>query len=176
MNKEICPTCGSKTQARWERLSPLLVKMLIKFHSAVSAKGENSIRVSKELELSKTEYNNFQKLRFHALIAKAKENGEKRAGYWVITRRGGQFLKGELAIPREVKIFRNKIQEHGTHLVTIKDIIDERIYLDTINDFLYEPVELSPIVKKDEVSHNVEWVFKNGVAYMKEEPRQESLI
>lgn len=61
------------------------------------------------------------------LIAKVMKRGadgesthDRRVG-WSITRRGFNFLKGE-AIPRTVKVFHNKIQEHFEETITIKEV------------------------------------------------------
>lgn len=64
-----------------------------------------------DLHLSHTAAANFQKLRFHGLIAHADENNP-RNGEWLITKRGGQFLRGEVSVPRRVEIFRNHVIGH----------------------------------------------------------------
>ncbi len=89
----------------------------------VIQKGENKIHLQKDLNLTKTEYNNFQKLRFHGLIARYKEDGKNTAGCWLITKRGAEFLNGVISVPTRVKTFRNKVVEHDTDLVKVVDII-----------------------------------------------------
>ena len=56
--------------------------------------------------------------RFHALVAKV----DGKPGFWLITSRGGQFLRGEIAIPERVKTFRNKVLEHSTELIHINEL------------------------------------------------------
>lgn len=132
---DYCEHCGAKLLARWERISPLLIKDLVKLYVCVHKKNSNKVHVSSELELSATEYNNFQKLRFHGLIAHV----PNAPGYWLLTKRGGQFLSGQIKIPRSVKIFRNKIQEHSSLLVTLTDVLHDQPFLDMRDDFVYEP-------------------------------------
>jgi hypothetical protein len=61
------------------------------------------------------EFSNFTKLRFHALVAKV----DRKPGYWLITARGGQFLRGEIAVPQRVKTFRNKVLDHSREMIHI---------------------------------------------------------
>jgi hypothetical protein len=147
-NIEYCECCGAKLMARWERLSPLLVRCLVSLYIRVHEKGLNNVSISKELHLSKTEYNNFQKLRFHAMIAHVKDH----PGNWLITKRGAQFLSGTISVPLKVKIFRNHIQEHSHEMVSLTDVIADQPYLDIREDFEYvaeeEVKETQPLTKK----------------------------
>lgn len=138
IDQELCPHCGAKMRAYWHRLTPMLVKGLIKFRKAVVEKGVNKIHLQRDLNLTKTEYNNFQKLRLHGLVAKFREDNERVNGYWLLTRRGGLFLNNHYAIPKRVKTFRNKVIEHDKELVTVVKVIGSEPYLETITDIQYE--------------------------------------
>lgn len=140
MEHEVCPHCGAKLMARWERVSDLLARTLVYMHDTVVRTKRNSIHVSTELSLTSTQYNNFQKLRFHGLIAKVKENGELKSGYWLVTRRGHDFVMGTLAIPVKVKVFRNRVIDHDKQLVYMSDVTKCKPFLDKMPDFKYEPV------------------------------------
>jgi hypothetical protein len=120
--KEVCPHCGQLVRSRWELLTPGLVKDLAIFHEAVIRKGRNEIHLQEDCTFNKNQYNNFQKLRYFGLVAKVDEEGKKRSGKWLITRRGAQFLAGMIDIPRKVLIFNNHIQDRSDDLVFIKDI------------------------------------------------------
>ena len=133
----VCPHCGAKMQDYWQRLSPGLVNTLIKFRQAVLIKRENKVHVPKEVEFTKNEYKNFQKLRYHALVAKVKDKqGNRVSAYWLITRRGNQFCKGEISIPEKVKTFRNKIIEYGENKVNIAQVVESVPYWDQKDDFM----------------------------------------
>lgn len=116
-DKEICANCGESMKSYWHNITPGLVSGLIKAIEFVSRNNRNSFHLAQDLNLSKTTYNNFQKLRFHALVAHDK--GKK--GFWLITKRGGEFLRGETTIPKSVKTFRNRVVDHSDELVHIEN-------------------------------------------------------
>ncbi len=130
-----CPTCGASMKQFWQPLSPGLVKTLVKFKSKVVEKNSNKIHIPKDLQLDHNEYNNFQKLRYHALVAKYKEDGMHIQGIWVLTARGSNFLKGKLPIPKKVLTFRNKVIGYSEELVFVKDVIGKIPYFDSDFDF-----------------------------------------
>jgi hypothetical protein len=115
---ERCPHCGANMKAFWHTLNPGLVSILIKAIQFVHENGKNEFHLQKDLHLSVNEFSNFTKLRFHALVAKVDE----KPGFWLITRRGGQFLRGEIPVPLKVKTFRNRVIEHWPALVHIDDL------------------------------------------------------
>ena len=116
-DKEVCANCGESMKSYWHNISPGLVAGLIKAIEFVSRNNRNYFHLAQDLNLSKTEYNNFQKLRFHALVAHV----DGKPGYWLITKRGGQFLRGETTIPKSVKTFRNRVMDHSEELVHIEN-------------------------------------------------------
>jgi len=139
----ICSACGANLGAYWVTLTPGIIRALIKFRQALAAKQINKIHllddmVDREYELTPHEWNNFSRLRFHALVAKFKENGEHEAGYWLLTSRGAAFLRGEADIPVKVKVFRNHVVDHSEERVFIKDVIGSTPYFETIDDIQYE--------------------------------------
>ncbi len=112
-----CANCDASMESFWHDLSPGLVSVLIKAVMFVRKNNKNSFHLSKDLNLTKVEYNNAQKLRFHGLITKVKDQN----GYWLITNRGGSFLRDEMAVPKSVQTFRNKVIGHSDELVSIRD-------------------------------------------------------
>lgn len=154
MTQEVCPHCGSSLKKYWHRLTPGLVKTLVKVYKAVSIKQEN--RVTKnDLNLSHSEYGNFQKLRFHALIAKVKVDGKWDRRSWLLTKRAGDFLKGRIDVPYRVQTFRNEVVGHDARRVFVKDVTDVTPYFESYEDFknqfdfmeLPEELVTAPIVK-----------------------------
>ena len=99
-------------------LTPGLVSVLIKCIQFVHAQGKNEFHLQDDLHLSVNAFSNFTKLRFHGLVAKV----DGKRGCWLITARGGQFLRGEIAVPASVKTFRNKVLEHSTDLIHINEL------------------------------------------------------
>lgn len=118
---ELCPCCGAKMKKYWHRITPGLVGILIKCYDFVKENGQNRFKMN-ELKLSHSEYGNFQKLRFHALIAKHKVDGEWVGQEWVMTSRGIDFLCGRITVPVRVQTFRNRVVDHDLETIHIKNI------------------------------------------------------
>jgi len=115
--EEYCTCCGASMKSYHHALSSGLVSALIKSIKFVQEDNKNLFHLQNDLtSLTKNEYNNFQKLRFHGLVAKT-----DKAGYWLITKRGGMFLRGEMAVPKTVQTFRNEVIGHSEETVTIRD-------------------------------------------------------
>lgn len=133
-----CPTCDAKLEGRWENITRGHLTLLTKLHRAIKKHNRNSIHLQKDLELTKNEYANFQKLRYNGLVAHAKETG-----CWLLTRRGASFLKEEIDLPKGVLIFRNRIQKYATERVDIQKILKgKEPYWLTRADFTYETIDL----------------------------------
>lgn len=118
---EICPHCGAKMKKYYHRITPGLVGILIKCYDFVKAKEQNRFKMN-ELNLSHSEYGNFQKLRFHALIAKHKVEGEWVDREWVMTSRGIDFLCGRISVPKRVQTFRNRVTDHDPETIHIRQV------------------------------------------------------
>lgn len=148
MDKDrVCPCCGAKMTLHWHRLNKGLVKALIKFRKKVLEKGENKVLIS-ELDFSTTEFCNFQKLRYHAMIAKYKdENGKRIGGYWLLTKRGNQFCKGLIEVPEKVGTFRNIIRKKSPELLSIGKVLsNEDLPLwDSVETMEFETYDLYDI-------------------------------
>ena len=144
--KSKCPSCGANLTGRYERISKGLAFNLIEFRKQAlkSLKNTkvNKVHLAKDLNLSKNQYNNFQKLRYHGLIAHYfnKEKNEYEAGYWLLTRRGNSFAKNDISISRKVLVFRNKIRERSEEKVSLSDILkkDDMPFWDKHDDYEYE--------------------------------------
>lgn len=139
MQVEICTHCGARMKKYWHSITPGLVKTLVKIYEAVSKKGENKIHPHKEMQLTTSEHMNMTKLRFHGLIAKYRDEGEVERGFWVITSRGADFLKGKIQIPGKVLTFRNKVESHDDQMVTITEVMRSEPYWQ--KEFTYEIFE-----------------------------------
>jgi hypothetical protein len=148
---EKCPCCGALMREYWHSLTPGLVSALVKLHKAVMFYGRNRIHIhddmkasmNYQIKLTDHEWNNFTRLRFHGLAAKCDEKGKSGSGYWLLTSRGSQFLKGEIFVPLKVKTYRNKVMNHSNEVVGIKEF--ERKIPSFETDFKYEvkkPIKL----------------------------------
>ena len=124
-NEKYCPCCGASLKKYWHSLSNGLVGTLAKCYEFVKDNNKNCFKMN-ELNLSHSEYGNFDKLRFHALIAKRRVNGEWVNKEWLITNRGAEFLCGRISIPKKVQTFRNKVVDHFPETVNIRQIYNNR--------------------------------------------------
>lgn len=133
-----CQHCGASLRKYAHTITPGLVRGLIKFRHAIYLKNQNRIHLLQDMigsmKLEPHEWNNWTKLRFHALVAKVKEDGVHDTGYWLLTRRGGEFLNGKTAIPKKVWTYRNKVVGHSEETVYIKDVIGEQPTFEAIGD------------------------------------------
>lgn len=139
-----CYVCGARVRQYWHKITPHLVHALAKSYGYIAKQGENAVNPTKSLdatsfELTKDERANWTKLRFHGLIAKCKdEKGGHRRGWWLITKRGAQFLRGELAIPVRVLTYRNHVIDHDEKRVTVGDTVKSPIYIETLDNIEFE--------------------------------------
>lgn len=131
-----CGACGSTLTGRWEKITPGLCRALIKFYTGICAKQKNELHLQKECDLTKSEYTNFQKLRYFALAVKFKD----KPGSWLITSRGRDFIRNYERIPKKVFIFQNKIQERSEERVSIADVLKVKPYWLERDDFLKAPL------------------------------------
>jgi len=116
--KQVCPHCQQTIVARKESLTKGIIRSLLKCAKTIEKKGLNKIHPRKELKLSISEYNNFQKLRYHGLIAKQDESG-----FWVITTKGYRFISGKIVTAKYVEVFNNEIVGYSEDLITIADLL-----------------------------------------------------
>lgn len=133
--EEVCTHCNQTItyMLRLDKGSAKIMKAMIE---GVSKKGKNLIHPAKELDLDlygdeKWFLSNLSRPRFHGLIAYADE--EKLKGYYVITRKGGKFLRGE-PVPRYAIINKSTGHQQGywhpEETVTIKELLSEEIMWD----------------------------------------------
>jgi hypothetical protein len=137
--KEVCPCCGASMRVYKEKLTKGLCLSLLKFRDVVIATNSNEIHVPTQVKFNHNEFGNFQKLRYHGLVAKVKdkETGEKKSGYWLLTRRGNQFCKSEIQISEFVETFRNKIVNRAEAKISISQVLgSDDNYWDKITDYI----------------------------------------
>jgi hypothetical protein len=145
----LCPHCGAKMIKHWHRISRGLAISLVDFRKQVLKNSKNKVHVKDELNLSNSAFTNFQKLRYHGLVAKYKDPETKQhvAGYWLLTRRGNLFCKNMLEIPVRVQTFRNKICDKDPNHVHISDVLqnDDMPFWDSKDDMEFEFIDIQEI-------------------------------
>jgi hypothetical protein len=103
-------------------LTPGLINTLKKFALAVASKG-NKIHIRHDLTLDISENNNFQKLKYWGLVAKYRIGNHHPAGYWILTRLGSEFLRGEKDVAQKVFTENNEKKYESEERINIKDKI-----------------------------------------------------
>jgi hypothetical protein len=118
---QTCASCGARLSGRWERLTPGIVRSLVKMWRVVIETNQNRVHLQRQCDFTKNEYNNFQKLRYFGLVARCP--GE--TGHWLITRRGGNFIHCRETVNTKLLIFRNHIKERSAERVGILDVLKQ---------------------------------------------------
>lgn len=119
-----------KTVTR-HRMTSGLVNILTNVARTVHEKNENNIHLYKDVTevcgpQAYSQLSNITKLRFHALVFKVKdEDGKHIKGRWGITKRGGQFLRGEVEIPEYALTKDNKVVGREGKLIGIRALRPE---------------------------------------------------
>lgn len=135
----LCSVCNQPHEvavARKESLTKIKCELLKSAAARVIEIGANRFKL-RDLDNEPSRYNNFQKLRYHGLIAHARENGQAVPGEWLVTRNGWAFLRGELKLPKFVMVRDNHPLEHGRSdvLVGLLDVLKGGDYIETTFDY-----------------------------------------
>lgn len=139
-----CEHCGAKLKKYIYPILPVQVSALQKFYNTVLEKNENCVHLQVDMdgtdnELGRSERSNWTMLRFHGLVAKYRQDdGSQLRGYWLLTKRGAEFLKGELSIPRSVEVYRNKVVGHSEDVVNVNEVLGSIPYVHTKSDIQFE--------------------------------------
>lgn len=125
----VCPACGQTTRAYRRPITSAMCVVLFlmyrQFRNEESSTLSEYIHVEnllKEAHCSASSRGDFPKLKHWGLIdAKSynREDGSSRNGYYRITEKGEQFLKGEIKIASHVIIFNNKVLGFSSDTIDI---------------------------------------------------------
>ncbi|HKS27793.1 MAG TPA: hypothetical protein VJS44_08235 [Pyrinomonadaceae bacterium] len=110
----VCSECGAKVREYRQHLSKPLVAGLVALYRVG---GESKLEA---LNLTLSQSNNFQKLRYWELVEKGK------SGVWTITRKGLAFVEGRALIQKVVRTFRGKREAYEGPYVSIGDLSEIR--------------------------------------------------
>lgn len=124
-NTITCSTPEPKTYRY--RVDDTDVSALRKIHQYVLEQGTYLVDM-RQVHLNHTEHDRTTQLRFHGLLAKARNaKGAHIPATWVLTRRAADFLRGTLNIPKYVYTKKNVVIGHSDELVSKRDfrILDD---------------------------------------------------
>jgi DNA-directed RNA polymerase subunit RPC12/RpoP len=125
MNDDVrCPHCGAKIVRYKHRMNR---NLLVALHRLWRFAGRSPVNI-KELNLTRNQWDNFQKLRYWDLVAKSAHRGE-----WFVTWKGYRFLTNSgLRIPLWVQTYRGETVTQSIHEVRPIDVLP-RYHYDTID-------------------------------------------
>ena len=120
MREHICETCGAKVVEYKHGLSLGLVRVLYRL---AAADRPGSVVAISTVDLTYSQRNNAQKLRYWYLIEKVGDP-ESKGGDWRVTQRGSAFLKGEISLPQYVWTFRGDTVRYEGRSRYIEQVTD----------------------------------------------------
>jgi len=112
---ERCPHCNASMAVYMHSLTKAQIRPLAKLANA----GGGPLSIADDINLTKSEYGNFAKLQYWDLAEK--EGDSERGGRWVITETGKQFVKGEIALQRSVRVHRRQVLRREGPMIYITD-------------------------------------------------------
>ena len=122
----------AQTKTHKETLNRHKLNLLVTGAEEVKRTGENIIDI-KLFSSNINSYNNWQKLRYHGLIAKTDKRGE-----WLITKNGWAFLRGDISLPSYVVIGDNHIVERSDARIDATDLYKTNEVVESTFEY-YEP-------------------------------------
>ena len=138
-DKAFCANCGGSMTVYTYSVMYLDVKLLCVMANVVTERmkaGQSfteANKVHREIISARSTYNvasrfsMASKLGLVAKVMKKNQDGTSvhdREKGWSITTRGYNFLRGD-PIPRMIKVFHNRIQEHFEDMITMKDLLQQ---------------------------------------------------
>lgn len=112
MKKELCPHCGASMMINRYSMNKALVRALFKLSKRPGV-------VAGKIGFTRVEYSVYTKLKFWELI----EPTGVEDGMWGVTDLGRRFLRGDVAVPKHIGYFRNRLVERSEdERVTIRGV------------------------------------------------------
>jgi hypothetical protein len=140
MSDDICDKCGQRIQqAHKESMDKMKLLLLKAAAQHVIETGVNDFKKSdlNLQEIAQSAYGNFGKLRYHGLITPIRHNDQRVKGRWLITRNGWAFLRGDINIPKFVKVRNNTIIEHSPVRISVRDVYYGSMAIETRFEYFH---------------------------------------
>lgn len=118
-----CPCCTQYVKAYKRRVNASMARSLIIMYLHQPKDPEGWMHLP--TVLAPRSGNEEPKMRRWGLIEELTEPREDggRAGFWRITDRGRQFVRGEITIPRYVRIYDDRVLNYEGEMVSIRDAL-----------------------------------------------------
>ena len=119
--KEFCPHCHQAIMQNTQVFSRALGDILMTAACAFPA--ERPFHLQHDLTLTKSQYTNFNKLRYWGLVKKSyNADGARLGGYWELTSLVRYVINGK-ALPKWKRTFNNKVVEVSDELTTLDQAV-----------------------------------------------------
>lgn len=119
--KEYCPHCHQAIMQNKQVFSKALGDILLTV--ACEFPAEKTFHLQHDLVLTKSQYNNFQKLRYWGLIKKSyNADGSRHGGYWELTSLVKYVVNGK-PIPKFKMTFNNKVVSASEEMIQLENAV-----------------------------------------------------
>lgn len=126
-----CPCCGQRAQMYRRKINAGMAKSLIHiYRTAGPPHASNWVHVKLIGAASREE----GKLAYWGLLEEQRASGMHggRAGYWRLTSKGYEFIKGLLTIPKYALVYNGRVFGFEGGMVNIKDALGTRFNYDDL--------------------------------------------
>ena len=127
-----CPCCGRYVKLYKRKLTSSMVKALILIYKYFKLNPESWLHVEnylKDQKISAAVRGDFPKLRYWGLLEKQidkRDDGSGRVGYYKITQKGIDFVKGKVEVPRFAYIYNQKVEQFDKEQTDVKKALGDK--------------------------------------------------
>jgi hypothetical protein len=116
-----CPCCGRYTKVYRRKLNAGLALFLIR---ASRKYGDKWFHVNHDVKDHREFNADYGKLEYWGLIEPMSPTDKRpTSGYWRVTDKGRQFVRGEIALPAYMLVLNNKVLEAAQACIDIRDAL-----------------------------------------------------
>jgi len=117
--RQFCPHCHQAIMINKHPFSKSMAKLLLKV--AEQKEIGEPFHLQNDINLTKSEYANFQKLRYFELAKKSYQGTKRLWGHWELTHLAELLIKKEIRIAAWVGTFNNEVVESSHDRIGIED-------------------------------------------------------
>ena len=119
--KEYCPHCHQAIMKNAQIFSKALGEILLT--AACKYPANTPFHLQRDLTLTKSQYNNFQKLRYWGLVKKSYDgDGKRLGGFWELTGLAGAFINGK-PIRKTKWTFNNEVVSASEEMIYLDEAV-----------------------------------------------------
>jgi hypothetical protein len=122
-----CPCCKQNVKLYNRKLHTVMALMLVKLYKLDQI--ENGYHHISNYMVTKSGTNDFSKLRYWGLVTEKSADDStigRTSGYWAITHKGKEFVRGNITVPSHVQLFDGKKYGESDKYITISDALGSK--------------------------------------------------